>query len=111
MSKRTYATGRRAPTMQAQARANIPPRQPRHTTPRHAAKRPPTRNRTPRRPTVRCRKRPVVVSQTRHDLAFLLIVLMFVLVMISPMLAGALVAFDKLMPILAMVLGHYFGQK
>jgi hypothetical protein len=105
MSKRMYALGRHASYAQARSssRAVVHPDTPRHH--------PPRRHRTPRRPKLRRRSRNVAISQTRRELVFLLLILMFTLVLLSPLLAGALIAFDKLLPFLTLIIGHYFGQK
>jgi len=105
MAKRIYGTERQTRCAQARSDSHVIVRS---TTPHH---RPPARYRTPRRPTLRRRIRHSLIGQTRRELAFLLVLLMFVLVLLSPLLSEAVVAFDKLLPFLTLVLGHYFGQK
>jgi hypothetical protein len=50
------------------------------------------------------------VSVTRRHLAFVVVILVSFVAAASIPVPGALVVFDKLLPVLMLVLGYYFGE-
>ena len=63
-----------------------------------------------RSPAHHIERRPPSIRSTRHDLALALVVLVGIVAISAVIWPAGMIVFEKLLPVLTFVLGHFFQQ-